>query len=305
MPSISRAFQCVDEVARLGSVRKAAAALHLTPAAVNQQVLNLEAQVGTPMFDRLPRGMRMTMAGEIVIGAIRRSQRDFDNALALVEDMRSLRRGHINVGVSHSTAEHLLPAALDELMRSHPGLTYQIRTGHGEALLQWVANGEVDIAYCLRRSAPAGIQEVRAWPQRLGVVCRSDHPLTTAKSKPIRLQDALEHPLILTSRETELRAMLDQLVIQSPRPLRPVVETSSIPMIRRLVVTSDAVAFLILENVAEDVRQGSLRWLAMREATAPHHSCLYQRTAYSMPVATSVFLDCLSRAIGRASGEAS
>ena len=48
MPAISQAFRCFDEVARRGSVRKAAVTLHLTAAAVNQQILNLEAQVGVP-----------------------------------------------------------------------------------------------------------------------------------------------------------------------------------------------------------------------------------------------------------------
>ena len=64
-PAISQSFRCFDEVARRGSLRKAAEALHLTAAAVHQQVLNLEEQVGMPLFDRLPKGMRPTTAGEI------------------------------------------------------------------------------------------------------------------------------------------------------------------------------------------------------------------------------------------------
>src|SRR2546427_7102394 len=74
MPAISQAFRCFDEVARRGSVRKAAVTLHLTAAAVNQQILNLEAQVGVPLFDRLPRGMQLTTAGELMLAAVRRSR---------------------------------------------------------------------------------------------------------------------------------------------------------------------------------------------------------------------------------------
>ena len=85
MPAISQAFRCFDEVARRGSVRKAAVTLHLTPAAVNQQILNLEALVGVPLFDRLPRGMQLTTAGELMLASVRRSQRDFDNALAQID----------------------------------------------------------------------------------------------------------------------------------------------------------------------------------------------------------------------------
>ena len=53
MAGISQAFRCFDAVARRGSVRKAAETLHLTAAAVHQQILNFETQVGTPLFDRL------------------------------------------------------------------------------------------------------------------------------------------------------------------------------------------------------------------------------------------------------------
>jgi hypothetical protein len=60
VPAIFQAFRCFDEVARRGSVRKAAETLHLTAATVNQQVLNLEASVGVPLFDRLPRGMHLS-----------------------------------------------------------------------------------------------------------------------------------------------------------------------------------------------------------------------------------------------------
>lgn len=88
MRPISQTFRCFDEVVRRGSIRKAAEALHLTAAAVHQQILNLEEQVGSPLFDRLPRGMQLTTAGEIIIAAVRRGQRDFDNAMTQVEDLR-------------------------------------------------------------------------------------------------------------------------------------------------------------------------------------------------------------------------
>jgi DNA-binding transcriptional LysR family regulator len=163
---ISQTLRCFDEVARRGSIRKAAESLHLTAAAVHQQVLNLEAQVGTPLFDRMPRGVRLTTAGEIMLAAVRRGQRDYEHALAQVEDLRALRRGHIQLALTPSSAEQLLPAAIAAAMRSHPGVTYSVRTGSGESILRWVAQGEADIGYCLRRRPPAGVEEIRAFPHR-------------------------------------------------------------------------------------------------------------------------------------------
>ena len=57
------------------------------------------------------------------------------------------------------------------------------------------------------------------------------------------------------------------------------VETTSVPMVRRLVATGDAVGFLIPDNVAEDVENGVLAWVALEDAGARLHSCIYQRAS--------------------------
>lgn len=299
MPAISQSFRCFDEVARRGSVRKAAETLHLTAAAVNQQVLNLEAIVGMPLFDRLPRGMKLTSAGEIMVAAVRRSQRDFDNALAQVEDLRSLRRGHVSIGVSPSTAEYLLPEVIVDVQRDHPGLTFNVRAANGETLLRWLANGEIDVAYCLRRPAPPGVQEVKAVPQHLGLVAPPGHRLLEPGPRPLRLADCLDERLVLMSSDTELRAVLEGMDARTQRLGRPVVETTSVAMVRRLVAAGGAVSFLIPENVAAEVDAGTLAWRGLADPGARLQSCLYQRTGYTTPVAMGVVVQALQDAVAR------
>jgi DNA-binding transcriptional LysR family regulator len=296
MAAVSQSFRCFDEVARRGSIRKAAETLHLTAAAVHQQVLNLEAQVGTPLFDRLPRGMQLTTAGEIMVAAIRRGQRDYDNALTQVEDLRALRRGHVNVAVSHSSAEQLVPEVIATAMASHPGVTYSVRSGSGESILRWVAHGEVDIGFCLRRKPPPGVEEVRAFPQQLGLVTAPGHPLPVS-GKPLRLRDCLDQPLILMSPDTELRAMVDQIDHREHRKARPLVETGSVAMVRRLVAKGAGIGFLIAENVAEDVAAGKLVWTALADPGARSVSCIYQRSGQSTAVAMGMFLGFLGAAL--------
>ena len=292
MAAISQAFRCFDEVARRGSIRKAAQTLHLTAAAVHQQIHNLEEQVGTLLFDRLPRGMQLTTAGEIMVAAVRRSQRDFDNALTQVEDLRALRRGHINIAVSHSSAEQLVPEVIQAAMKSYPGVTYSVRSGSGENILRWVEMGEADIGFCLRRKQPPGLEEARAFPQHLGLVTPPGHPLTQT-GKPVRLRDCLDHPLILMTPDTELRALVDQIDPREHRKARPLVETSSVAMVRRLVAGGTGIGFLIPENVAEDVAQGRLVWTGLADAGARSFNCLYQRSGQTTAVAMGMFLQFL------------
>ena len=292
MAAISQSFRCFDEVARRGSIRKAAESLHLTAAAVHQQILNFEEQVGTPLFDRLPRGMQLTSAGEIMIAAVRRSQRDFDSALSHVEDLRSLRRGHISLAVSHSSAEQLVPDVIEVAMQRYPGVTYSVRSGSGENILKWVATGEADIGFCLRRKPPPGVEEVRGFPQQLGLVTPPGHVLTRLGRAP-RLRDCLDHPLILMTPDTELRAMVDQIDHREHRKARPLVETSSVAMVRRLVRSGVGIGFLIPENVAEDVAAGVLAWQGLADTGAWSVDCLYQRSGQTTTVAMGMFLEFL------------
>lgn len=63
----SRKLLYIDEIARCGSIRKAAARLNVASSAVNRQILALEDELGVPLFERLPRGLRLTAAGELCV----------------------------------------------------------------------------------------------------------------------------------------------------------------------------------------------------------------------------------------------
>lgn len=293
--AISQAFRCLDAVARRGSVRKAAETLHLTAAAVHQQIVNLEQQVGTPLFDRLPRGMQLTAAGEIVLGAVRRMQRDYDQALAQLEGLRMLRRGQVDLGVPHASAESLLPGVLREVLARHPGLRFDVRTGNGETLLRWLAGGEVDLAFCLQRVPPAGVEQVRAWPQRLGAAVAPGHPLV-ARGARLKLRDCLAHPLVLPSPDMELRLIADRLAARDRRTLEPVVQTSSVALARTLAAEAGFVALLLQENLLREQAAGTLVWLPLADAGARAEVGLYQRVGQNPAVATGVFVQALDAA---------
>ena len=298
MPMISQAFRCFDAVARRGSIRKAAEALHLTAAAVHRQVLNFESQVGTPRFDRLPRGMQLTAAGEIVLAAVRRSQRDFEQALTEVEGLRSLRRGHVHLGVPHASAEGVVAAVVEAMLKQYAGIGFSVQTGNGETLLRSVAGGEVDIAFCLQRAPPPGVEQIRAWPQQLGAIVAPGHELAQ-RAGQLRLRDCLAYPMALPAPDMELRLMAERIARRERRILEPAVETTSVAMIRKLAVGGTLVGLLVQENVAEDVAAGLLRWLPLADAEARSQICLYQRVGQTTAAATGVFAQHLETAMDR------
>jgi len=84
-----RAFASVAEH---GSLTRSAASIGVAPSALSRQIAGLEAQLGAPLFERHPRGMVLTEAGEILARHARRAQLDAEHALGEIGALRGLRK---------------------------------------------------------------------------------------------------------------------------------------------------------------------------------------------------------------------
>src|SRR5258708_36090359 len=90
-----RVLTYVDAVARCGSIRKAADALNVASSALNRQILDLEIDIGAPLFDRLPRGVRVTSAGEAFLVYARLVISELKAVESRIEQLRGLVRGQV------------------------------------------------------------------------------------------------------------------------------------------------------------------------------------------------------------------
>ena len=83
----------VDAVARAGSIRRAAETLAITSTALNRRILALEEELGAPIFERLPHGVRLSTAGELLIRHIRDQLSDIERVKSQIADLSGVRRG--------------------------------------------------------------------------------------------------------------------------------------------------------------------------------------------------------------------
>jgi molybdenum-dependent DNA-binding transcriptional regulator ModE len=83
-----RFLRYFDEVARTGSIRQAAERLHVAPSAVNRRIQDLEDELGVPLFERLPRGMRLTAAGELFVQYVRGRASALDQVRSEIEELQ-------------------------------------------------------------------------------------------------------------------------------------------------------------------------------------------------------------------------
>src|SRR5260370_42333888 len=112
------------EVARWGSIRKAAQNLYVASSAVNRQILKLEAEMGTELFDRLPNGIRLNAAGERVLQHIRATLNDFHLMRSELDELKGEPKGHVSVAARDSRFAEFLAPPLGEVSHSYPPAAY-------------------------------------------------------------------------------------------------------------------------------------------------------------------------------------
>ena len=296
MPIFTTAVRCFEEVARHGSIRRAAEHLNLTGSAVNRQILRLEGEVGTDLFERLPRGMRLSAAGELLLASVRRQKHELQNALSQVEALRGLRQGHVVITVLSYLAQTYLPSFISEFRRDYPGITFTVLSDNSEQIVKQVVDGTADIAFGYPPRRGVQVMRVAEWTTRFGAVVSVNHPL--AAKKRVRLRDCMAYPLVLPEPAMESRAFTEQYGLSRWPDRLIAVETNSFPALISLVKTGVGVGFVFEFDTAIEVAQGNVVFLPLVEPGVPvPRLSLMVKAERTLPFATSVVLKRLNEAM--------
>ena len=116
----------VDAVAKSGSIRKAAEILAIDSTALNRRILAIERELGFDIFERIPRGVRLTTAGEILVHHIRTQSSDFERVKSQIADLSGERRGHVSIACSQALLPYFLPEQISTYRNEHPGVEFSV-----------------------------------------------------------------------------------------------------------------------------------------------------------------------------------
>lgn len=183
----------------LGSLARAAEHEHTVPSAVSRRLSELERALGTPLLVRSSRGIVPTDAGAVLL---ERARQLLDDAWALERSVRA-RRDTVRVWANASAIAEFLPAALGSFRAQNPEVELELREAVSADVGRAVLDGQADVGVA---GAPvAGLECARLQSDELVVVAPPGHPLAPG---PVKLADALAHPLVLPSGDTALARRL-------------------------------------------------------------------------------------------------
>lgn len=178
-----RDFQYIAEIARYGSITKAAEALYLSQPTLTKFLQRVEQEVGTPLFHRVGKRFIPTPAGEVYVEKahsilLLNSQLDQE-----LDDLASMRRGSVRVGTTAGRADYLVSTILPRFAKRYPGVRVLLSMGHTEQLLKMIFNNELDIVLSNYDEEQPALDHEFIGEEELVLAVPGDSPLVAGAEK--------------------------------------------------------------------------------------------------------------------------
>lgn len=289
-------FEFIEGVIRAGSIRKASEDMNITASALNRRINRFEEEFGFEIFERLPRGVRLNPAGELLLHHIRSQRSDFARLKSQVADLSGVRRGHVPIACSQALLPYFLPREIASYRKEHPGVTFTVNARDRVAAERELSEFASDIALVFEPLTMVDFEVVYAVAQPIHAIMRADHPL--ADHAEIRLRDALRFPHVAPSEKFAVRVLLETAARRSSgTEVDPLIESESFDFMRHYAAWEDMISFQFpigLDLEADPTLVA--RPLAKRDA-APGNLLLGQLRGRTLPVASARFMRQLVAAL--------
>lgn len=246
------------EVARSGSVRKASEKLFVAASAVNRQILNLEEELGTELFDRLPNGMRLNPAGERLLRHAQATLHDFEVMRTEIDALKGERTGHVKVASMDSLFLDVLPSVVEDFSRAYPAATYTFTTAQPMDVPALVSSGQADIGCSFVGSLPAGVAAASMAAMPLGIIMPPGHPL--AAQERVSLADCGRYPFMRSSTSAAVTSAMSPEFAKFWDETEPVATCTWTPMLKRLIIAGKGISCFSKIAFIDELTRGELVW---------------------------------------------
>ena len=289
-------YEFIEGVIHAGSIRKASEDMNITASALNRRINRFEDDFGYEIFERLPRGVRLNPAGELLLHHIRSQRSDFSRLKSQVADLSGVRRGHVSIACSQALLPFFLPSEIASYRRDHPGVTFTVNARDRVAAERELSEFASDIAIVFEPLTLVDFEILHAITQPIHVVMQAGHPL--ADHAEIRLRDALRCPHVAPSEKFAVRILLETAVRRlSGVEIKPSIEAESFDFMRHYGAWEDMISFQFPIGLDMTTYPGLVtRPLAKRDVE-PGNLFLGQLRGRTLPVASARFMRQLMSAL--------
>lgn len=272
----------IDAVARTGSIRRAAMSLSITSTALNRRILAVEEDLGTPIFERTGKGVRLSVAGEFFIHHVRQQMSDMERVKSQIADLHGERRGRVSVACGQALMQTFLPNLVSRYRAEHPYVDFSVGVCGRHEASDRLQDFSADIAVVFEPDITADVSVLAQVSQTICAIMSSEHPL--ANKQMLTLSDCSQYPLAVPSRRSGLRALIERSAMRQAVKLWTAVESDSLDFLHKGLDDHQMIGFqisvactqsfipagMVAVNICtRDLREGALVVLQQKGRTLP------------------------------------
>lgn len=209
-------LEYILKIAEENNITRAAEKLYISQSALNQQLLKLEKELGTPLFHRSRTNWGLTEAGRIYVEGAKAAMNIKKETYNRIYDVSNAKKGHLTLGLTPGRGLTMFTAIYPELHRNCPNLEVVPIEMRVRAQQQAIAKGEIDIGFMtLHPRERTGDHYIPLATEELAVIIPAGHPLAAKAAPPgeppavLYLRELRYEPFVLMDKSSTLRTLCD------------------------------------------------------------------------------------------------
>lgn len=290
-----RHLRYFDAVAETLNFTRAAERLHVTQSTLSHQIKQLEEEIGTALFDRSAKRVRLTEAGEILRSHMTPALEQIDLGLKALRSPGEAITGSIRLGTTPSFNTQMVPQCVATLLKSYPGIQVTVEELSAGQILKRLRSGHLDMAVSYPPGEGSDLWFEPLYNEELRLIVGVGHPL--ARRRRVRMAELHNVRMVLLPGTFLTRKLLDDcFAAAAARPVVAAQLNSVAPMIE-LIRQTDLAGIIPESAVAQSAE---LRVIPLEDPTPIRTpGMLWPKGATRSPV-----LKHLAEIIRRAAGTA-
>jgi DNA-binding transcriptional LysR family regulator len=272
-------------LAEIEHVTDAATELGIAQPTLSRALARLETDLGTPLFDRANRRLRLNPYGEILLEHARRSLDEMRSATERIAALRDPDTGTVRLAFLHSLASWFVPELLRRFRDQAPHVRFELYQGAGHELVRRLSNGGVDVAITAPRPAGPDFGWHLLYTERLCLAVPREHRF--ANRSRLRLAETGNEPFIVLGEGFGMRQLTDDLWAEAGIQPQVVFEAAEIPAMEGLVAAGFGVAVVPVPRPGRG--EPAVVYVPLSQSSARRHVGLTWAVGRTLPPAAERF----------------
>ena len=272
-------------VAKYESFTRAAASLYVSQPALSQQIKQLEETLGTTLFDRSGRTVKLTDAGEVYARYAQKALQDLEEGRRAIHDVQNLSRGALRIAITPTFTTYLIGPLIKEFHNRHPNITLSVQEMSQEKMEKQLLDDEFDVGIAFADVRSSDIEAQTLLIETLALVVNKNHPL--AQHQAIDLQTLSAQSLVLLSHEFVTREQIERYCRQHDIQPKVLMEANSLSAVIE-IVRNTQLTTLLPSNIVSN--RDELVAIALAPSLLKRTAVLLQRKGAYQSAAAAAFI---------------